>query len=115
MLDTLRTIAAVIDNNTVTIRTFLVGDLRRHEQQVTENAFMRCVRFRQTRQAVLPLGNAQNMRRRLRIDVAKAKRRVVLINDIRRNVAAQQFVENGRTIVIRLLGRLLGLLDFVVG
>src|SRR5437016_4694864 len=51
-----------------------------------------------------PLGNNQDMDRRLGFDIAKSQHQVVLVNDVRRNLPSNNFFEKRLTHIVPLEG-----------
>ena len=85
---------AVVDGNAEGIAiTFLGRDGGCRHQQMTEQRVVGRRRVGQHRHRLL--GTHQHMHRRLRIDVAKGDALLILKNDVGRNLARNDFLEQG--------------------
>jgi len=84
-------VGAVVDYKTVTafLQAKFVRNLGGLQQKVAEDLMVFRSGFGQARNGLL--GNDQNVRRRLRFDVAEREHQIVFINNGRRNFAGDDF------------------------
>jgi len=93
MINGLSAIIACVDHNSIAIReSDLLGNTFGGEQQMTHQSVIGgfCVREFGDRL----FRNHQNVSRRLRIHVAKGEGEIVFINNVRRNLFADNFAKN---------------------
>lgn len=88
-------VRAVVEDEPKTIlrEAEFLRDLARLEHQVAENLVIFSRRFGDAGNGFLR--NQQNVRRGLRVDVAKGDDEVVFINDLRRDFARDDFFKQG--------------------
>ncbi len=93
--DRLAAIGPVIDDKPESgIRnTFRSRDPSRRDEQVAEKFGVCGNRFRHARNH--PLGDNQNMNRRLGRNIAECNTKPVLMDDVRRNFAGDDFLKDG--------------------
>lgn len=97
MRHALATIRTVVDHEPKAfvgrIDAQFLGDFLRRQKQMTKNGLIVRLRFADTRNEAL--GDDENVGWRLRIDVVERDAVVVLVNDVRRDFARDDFFENG--------------------
>jgi hypothetical protein len=93
--DGFATIRAVVDDEPVAagFQPDFFRDLGGFQQEMTEQLVVCGGSFSEARDGLL--GNDENMRRRLGRDVTEGEDQVVFINDLRRDFAGDDFLEDG--------------------
>lgn len=99
MRHTLTAIRAIVDDEAITRlrQSTLSGDSARREQKMSEQRGILLLRLRDARDGFL--GDDQDVRGRLRMDVAEGDCLSVLVNDIRGDLPRDDLLEEGHRII----------------
>lgn len=94
VIDRLAAVRSAVDHGAVAARQFeFLGELRGDDEQVADEFGI--VRFEVGEGDDLPFGNHQQVRGRLRIDVAEGDAAVVLVDDVGGDLAIDDSLEDG--------------------
>ena len=86
---------SIIDDNPVTLlEAFLLGDLRRRDQQLPQNNLMSLFGLGDTGQSVFVLGDDEDVGRSNWCNVPESEDVVVLVDNFRWDFLTDQFVED---------------------
>jgi len=100
MIDGLAALRTVVDDySEALIQLLRLCNLARLQEQVTKHLLICLCGLTELRQAVLVLGNEDDVRGRLRVYVTKREHLVVFVDYVRGNVLADDLVENCRLII----------------
>jgi len=114
VIDTLRSVFAIIDRDTKATGAFFLSQFLRHIHQMSQQGFLILPCLGELRQTVALLGNDEKMNGSLGINVAKGETKVIVVNDVRRDGALNDLIKDGNLLVVVLLVRgLLGLFNFI--
>ena len=119
MVDSLAALLAIVDYDTKTLATLFLADLASNVQHVAENVLLVLTCCGQLHQSIALLGDDQNMRRSLRVDITKSVAELIVVDLLGIPLTRQDLVEDrwgaGAVLVAGLIlgGCLLGRFHFV--
>ena len=119
MVDSLAALLPIVDDYPKSFRTLFLADLASNVQHMAENVLLVLTCGGQLHQSIALLGDDQNMRRSLRVDITKSVAELIVVDLLGIPLTRQDLVEDrwgaGAVLVAGLIlgGCLLGRFHFV--